>query len=181
MVFNCVVNSLAVLDDASVLHIGWLAAVAGRWGQVLDYVVGPWQSGSHQCLALSPAFQTLQWTANWFLFLCSMQWLVTTCTPCVLFLHIPASIRLFLPNMLLSASVFILLMFLHSYPLSSHHMCRPDCKKKAYVRLAPDYDALDVANKVCLWGYYSEPEAPILLYMYRNLCSHYLLSANRLQ
>ena len=28
------------------------------------------------------------------------------------------------------------------------HTCRPDCKKKAYVRLAPDYDALDVANKV---------------------------------
>lgn len=31
---------------------------------------------------------------------------------------------------------------------------RPDGKKKAYVRLAPDHDALDVANKVgefCLW------------------------------
>ena len=26
---------------------------------------------------------------------------------------------------------------------------RPDGEKKAYVRLAPDYDALDVANKVC--------------------------------
>ena len=26
--------------------------------------------------------------------------------------------------------------------------CRPDGEKKAYVRLAPDYDALDVANKV---------------------------------
>ena len=26
---------------------------------------------------------------------------------------------------------------------------RPDGQKKAYVRLAPDYDALDVANKVC--------------------------------
>lgn len=25
---------------------------------------------------------------------------------------------------------------------------RPDGLKKAYVRLAPDYDALDVANKV---------------------------------
>jgi hypothetical protein len=25
---------------------------------------------------------------------------------------------------------------------------RPDGQKKAYVRLAPDYDALDVANKV---------------------------------
>lgn len=34
-----------------------------------------------------------------------------------------------------------------------HGMClllyRPDGQKKAYVRLAPDYDALDVANKVC--------------------------------
>ena len=30
-------------------------------------------------------------------------------------------------------------------------MCfRPDGLKKAYVRLAPDYDALDVANKVSL-------------------------------
>ena len=27
-------------------------------------------------------------------------------------------------------------------------MCRPDGKKKAYVRLTPDHDALDVANKV---------------------------------
>lgn len=27
---------------------------------------------------------------------------------------------------------------------------RPDGEKKAYVRLAPDYDALDVANKVRL-------------------------------
>ena len=26
---------------------------------------------------------------------------------------------------------------------------RPDGKKKAYVRLTPDHDALDVANKVC--------------------------------
>ena len=26
---------------------------------------------------------------------------------------------------------------------------RPDGEKKAYVRLASDYDALDVANKVC--------------------------------
>ena len=25
---------------------------------------------------------------------------------------------------------------------------RPDREKKAYVRLAPDYDALDVANKI---------------------------------
>ena len=28
-------------------------------------------------------------------------------------------------------------------------MCRPDGEKKAYVRLLADYDALDVANKVC--------------------------------
>lgn len=27
---------------------------------------------------------------------------------------------------------------------------RPDGQKKAYVRLAQDYDALDVANKVCI-------------------------------
>jgi large subunit ribosomal protein L23Ae len=26
--------------------------------------------------------------------------------------------------------------------------CRPDWKKKAYVKLTPDYDALDVANKI---------------------------------
>ena len=31
-------------------------------------------------------------------------------------------------------------------PLSPDY--RPDGQKKAYVRLAPDYDALDVANKV---------------------------------
>lgn len=30
----------------------------------------------------------------------------------------------------------------------SHYLFRPDGEKKAYVRLAPDYDALDVANKV---------------------------------
>ena len=29
------------------------------------------------------------------------------------------------------------------------YFCRPDGEKKAYVRLASDYDALDVANKVC--------------------------------
>jgi len=27
-------------------------------------------------------------------------------------------------------------------------LIRPDGKKKAYVKLAPDYDALDVANKI---------------------------------
>ena len=31
--------------------------------------------------------------------------------------------------------------------MSTSH-CRPEGEKKAYVRLAPDYDALDVANKV---------------------------------
>lgn len=30
------------------------------------------------------------------------------------------------------------------------YVLRPDGEKKAYVRLAPDYDALDVANKVSL-------------------------------
>lgn len=30
-------------------------------------------------------------------------------------------------------------------------LIRPDGKKKAYVRLTGDYDALDVANKVGLW------------------------------
>jgi len=29
-------------------------------------------------------------------------------------------------------------------------VCRPDGKKKAYVRLTSDHDALDVANKVGL-------------------------------
>ena len=28
--------------------------------------------------------------------------------------------------------------------------CRPDGEKKAYVRLLADFDALDVANKVCI-------------------------------
>jgi hypothetical protein len=31
--------------------------------------------------------------------------------------------------------------------LSQYHF-RPDGQKKAYVRLAPDYDALDIANKI---------------------------------
>lgn len=31
---------------------------------------------------------------------------------------------------------------------------RPDGEKKAYVRLMPDYDALDVANKVHYFGIY---------------------------
>merc|ERR1739842_281349 len=29
-------------------------------------------------------------------------------------------------------------------------LIRPDGQKKAYVRLATDYDALDVANKICI-------------------------------
>jgi len=32
-------------------------------------------------------------------------------------------------------------------------LIRPDGEKKAYVRLAPDYDALDVANKVSFLCY----------------------------
>jgi large subunit ribosomal protein L23Ae len=35
-------------------------------------------------------------------------------------------------------------------PLKVNTLIRPDGKKKAYVRLTPDHDALDVANKVCL-------------------------------
>lgn len=39
---------------------------------------------------------------------------------------------------------------------NAHHMIqpslsRPDGQKKAYVRLASDYDALDVANKVGMY------------------------------
>ena len=33
--------------------------------------------------------------------------------------------------------------------VSVNTLIRPDGKKKAYVRLTPDHDALDVANKVC--------------------------------
>ncbi len=33
------------------------------------------------------------------------------------------------------------------------HLGRPDGKKKAYVRLTADHDALEVANKVCLYVY----------------------------
>lgn len=41
--------------------------------------------------------------------------------------------------------------FIDHTPLINHlHLFRPDGEKKAYVRLAPDYDALDVANKVSL-------------------------------
>lgn len=35
----------------------------------------------------------------------------------------------------------------HASPLPVS-ICRPDGQKKAYVRLTPDYDALDVANKI---------------------------------
>ena len=35
----------------------------------------------------------------------------------------------------------------HRYP-SSRRVRSPDGTKKAYVRLAPDHDALDVANKI---------------------------------
>ena len=39
----------------------------------------------------------------------------------------------------------------HNHLLHNHLQtcfCRPDGLKKAYVRLHPDYDALDVANKI---------------------------------
>ncbi|EGW14550.1 60S ribosomal protein L23a [Cricetulus griseus] len=44
-------------------------------------------------------------------------------------------------------------------------LIRPDGEKKAYVRLAPDYDALDVANKVSILssqfcGWYRYPASP---------------------
>ena len=37
--------------------------------------------------------------------------------------------------------------------MSIFFVFRPDGEKKAYVRLAPDYDALDVANKVRYVGF----------------------------
>ena len=37
--------------------------------------------------------------------------------------------------------------------MSIFFVFRPDGQKKAYVRLAPDYDALDVANKVRYVGF----------------------------
>ncbi|XP_053451489.1 60S ribosomal protein L23a-like [Nycticebus coucang] len=39
-------------------------------------------------------------------------------------------------------------------------LIRPDVEKKAYVRLAPDYDALDVANKIGI--IYTKSNWPIL-------------------
>ena len=41
-----------------------------------------------------------------------------------------------------------------------HTLIRPDGEKKAYVWLAPDYDALDVANKIGI--IYTESSWPIL-------------------
>lgn len=41
----------------------------------------------------------------------------------------------------------ILKKFPKSYVLTQFSL-RPDGQKKAYVRLAPDYDALDIANKI---------------------------------
>lgn len=55
-------------------------------------------------------------------------------------------------------------------------MARPDGKKKAYVRLTSDHDALDVANKVC-WlpdGFSSvaHPHYPDWLHLsIRSVCS----------
>ena len=37
--------------------------------------------------------------------------------------------------------------FFH-FPFCFSRFCRPDGQKKAYVRLTPEYDALDVANKI---------------------------------
>ena len=37
---------------------------------------------------------------------------------------------------------------MQGYTLVAHAYCSPDGKKKAYVRLTADHDALDVANKV---------------------------------
>lgn len=56
-------------------------------------------------------------------------------------------------------------------------MFRPDGEKKAYVRLAPDYDALDVANKVSLktsnmtklFGFESYFSSTKLLYLLSNV------------
>ena len=36
----------------------------------------------------------------------------------------------------------------HIECMNVNTLIRPDGQKKAYVRLAPDYDALDVANKI---------------------------------
>jgi len=41
---------------------------------------------------------------------------------------------------------FVLVLAYRLKCVSSYY--RPDGQKKAYVRLAPDYDALDVANKI---------------------------------
>lgn len=39
-------------------------------------------------------------------------------------------------------------LFVLDSPLRLLSCCRPDGQKKAYVRLTPDYDALDVANRI---------------------------------
>lgn len=50
---------------------------------------------------------------------------------------------------------------------------RPDGEKKAYVRLAPDYDALDVANKVRLvkQGESCESQHEIVAFRSQNCAS----------
>lgn len=56
-----------------------------------------------------------------------------------------------------AAKINTLIRCAHFSPCGSHERCteetfhRPDGKKKAYVRLTADHDALDVANKVCVF------------------------------
>jgi len=54
--------------------------------------------------------------------------------------------------------VFVLLFIITLVPVThvpTNRCFRPDGKKKAYVRLTPDHDALDVANKVRFCFYFS--------------------------
>ena len=57
-------------------------------------------------------------------------------------------------------------------------LCRPDGQKKAFVRLASDYDALDVANKVSLDFHFMSAYYITFLFLsslvdwnYLNICS----------
>lgn len=57
-----------------------------------------------------------------------------------------------LPNVLASVNFDFFVLFMHVnchiFTDCSCFCFRPDGTKKAYVRLTPDYDALDVANKI---------------------------------
>ena len=55
-------------------------------------------------------------------------------------------LRVWLAQIVLCMCVILIKHCLLSFVIPYY---RPDGLKKAYVRLAPDYDALDVANKVC--------------------------------